>query len=136
MSEERETAAVGGPRDRGFREESPLRPAGFITVRASRGNPTHRHNYRHSATHVYLVFMGSENPSSDPVMQRSNVEPNFSTQSPFLPGRSLTLPILFFTPSLSPALLGRLSAGLLSDREGFVRCQIPELRDQRQTKDW
>lgn len=44
----------------------------------------------------------------------------------------------FLTPiqtlSLSPTLLGFLSAGLLSDRKGFVRCQIPELRDQRQTK--
>jgi len=43
-----ETAAVGGPRDRGFGEESPLRLAGFITVRASRGKPTRRHKYGHT----------------------------------------------------------------------------------------
>lgn len=51
----------------------------------------------------------------------------------------LSTPIYFFltpiqTLSLSPALLGFLSAGPLSDRKGFVRCQIPELRDQRHTK--
>lgn len=43
-----ETTVVGGPRDRGFREESPLRLAGFITVLASHGKPTHRRKYRHT----------------------------------------------------------------------------------------
>ena len=43
-----ETAVVGGPRDRGFREESPLRLARFITVLASHGKPTHRRKYRHT----------------------------------------------------------------------------------------
>lgn len=51
------------------------------------------------------------------------------TNSPVLFPLTLIRPL-----SPSPTLLGFLSAGLLSDREGFVRCQIPELRDQRQTK--
>lgn len=48
MCVKEETTVVGGPRDCGFREESPLRLVGFITARASHGKPTHRHKYRHT----------------------------------------------------------------------------------------
>ena len=143
-----ETAVVGGPRDRGFREESPLRLAGFITVLASHGKPTHRRKYRHTWTHMYLVFYGLLSWEALIISSRTALKSLtrffhtifFNTVSFFAPSLSNSTIYFFFllTPirplSLSPTLLGFLSAGLLSDREGFVRCQIPELRDQRQTK--
>ena len=89
---------------------------------------------------MYLVFMGCELRSPHHILsyssQKSNpVFPHHLFYTPLLSNS----PVLFFlTPirplSPCPTLLGFLSAGLLSDREGFVRCQIPELRDQRQTK--
>lgn len=125
---------MGGLKDCGFGEESPIRLAGFITVRASHGKPTQTH----MNTHVFS-FMG---PSRGTLIISSHAALKifhtiFFTLSPFWP---LTLLYIFFfltpiqTLSLSSTLQGFLSAGLLSDRKGFVRCQIPELRDQRQTK--
>lgn len=139
---------MGGPRDRGFREESPLRLVGFITARASSGKPTHRRKHRHTRAQMYLVLWDVNGEAHHiPSFGSEKLNPLFHTVfftlSRFSPCRSLTLRCYFFSLSLpsislalspSLALGGFLSAGLLSDREGFVRCQIPELRDQRQTK--
>lgn len=57
VCERKETTIVGGPRDRGFREESPLRLAGFITVRTSRGKPIQTQIEAHRNTCV-LSFNG------------------------------------------------------------------------------
>lgn len=95
----------------------------------------------HMNTHVF-GFMGPELRSPHHIVSYSSR--NF-THHLFLycllfrlVALELSYIFFFLTPiqtlSLSPTLLGFLSAGLLSDRKGFVRCQIPELRDQRQTK--
>lgn len=78
-----------------------------------------------------------EESSSYCIIQPSKFS-KFHTPSPFFPVALKHSYKFFLSPiqtlSLSPTLLGFLSAGLLLDRKGFVRCQIPELRDQRQTK--
>lgn len=90
---------------------------------------------------MYLVFMGSELRSPRHILSYSSQTSTQFFHAIFysLLFCPLTLTHEFFLTflhplCLSPTLLGFLSAGLLSDREGFVRCQIPELRDQRQTK--
>ncbi len=139
-----ETAVVGGPRDRGFREESPLRLAGFITVRASPGKPTHRRKYRHTWTHMHLVFMGSELRSPHHILSYSSQKSNpifphhlLYTVSFFAPSLSNS-PVLFFShshlPSISLSHSPRLSLGRPPFRQRGV-CQVPNPWAERSKAD-
>lgn len=135
---------MGGPRDRGFREESPLRLAGFITVRASHGKPTRRHKYRHTWTHMYLVFMGFELSSPHHILSYSSQTSTqffhsvFFYSLPFLPLSSLTLLYyffsLFFTLYLSLSHSPRLSLCRPSFRQSGV-CQVPNPWAERSKAD-
>lgn len=79
-----------------------------------------------------LVFTDSSREALI-ISSHAALKPNFSTPS-FSPCCLLILHYYFSLSSLHLTLSGFLSAGSLSDREGSVRCQIPELGDQRQTK--
>lgn len=130
MCVKEETTVVGGPRDCGFREESPLRLAGFITARASHGKPTHRHKYRHTWTHVF-GFMGPELRSPHHIVSYSS--PNFPhhlfyTVSFFASSLSSSPIYIFFSHSHSNSISlshsPRLSLGRPPFRQKGV-CQVP-----------
>lgn len=130
---------VGGPGGRGFREESPLSLAGFITLRASRG----KREYRHTWTHVYLVFMGSELGSPSHILSYSSQKSNpvfphyiFSTVSFFT--LSLTLLYYFFWLSPLPSIYLSRSPRLSPGRPPFrLRgvCQVPNPWAERSKAD-
>lgn len=130
MCVKEETAVVGGPRDCGFREESPLRLAGFITAQASHGKPTHRHKYRHTWTHMSLVLWGL---SWEVLIISSHTaleifHPIFFILSPFSHRRSRALLYIFFSHShlnfISLSHSPRLSLGRPPFRQKGV-CQVP-----------
>lgn len=94
-----ETTTVGGPRGYGFRGESPLRHAGFITAGAGHHKPAHRCRNSDTREHTCVWFYRARAEKAQDILSRTALRifhPILSTLSPSSP-RPSQLSYIFFS---------------------------------------